>query len=426
MDLKTICNEAQKYGDVLAILSKKSSTTLQVKSDKIASLKDNETQTLHVRISKGKKFGYSVTPNAENWRETIGNAAKIMRISKPLDEEIPLSPKAPRASMKNVSKKLLNLNDDDLIGQSEELVNSVKSKDSNVRVIMANFSNDFNEAEILNSNGVSAYHVDTEFGMEFSAGMKDIVEDEIHRDNDIFDVAPYGKNVGELIIKSMNPGKAPTKKMPVIMDPLAVSDIFGSVLAGAFNGDDVHNHRSYLWDKLDQEIFSKSLTITDDGLKGLNMRPVDVEGTPSQKTTLVQKGKIKSFLYDLYTAKRDGTKSTGNCASLTILPSIGPSNFRIKPGKQSTEEMISSVKEGIFVRMLMGTHTANSVTGDASLSIPSGFYIKDGELKHAIRKSMINFNIYQALKEIEIGKDVRQETEIVTPQIKFENIQMIA
>jgi len=426
VDLKTICKEAQKYGDAVVVLVNSNNTLLEMKNDEITSIKDNETQMLFVRISKGKKFGYSSTPNLKNWKETIANAVKIMKVSKPLKQEIPLASKSKLLKMRDISNNILNLNDEDFLKYAQDIKKSVKSVNSKFKIVESTLSKIISKSELLNSNGASSLQDLTEFNMTLAVGFKDIIEEEVHTDKEIFDVASYSNTLSNLVLKDMKIGKAPSKKLPVIIDYLALSDIFSSILTPSFNGYNVLNKRSFLWDKLGKEVFSQNLNIIDDGLKGLERQPTDMEGTPSKRTILVEKGKIRNFLYDLYSAKLVGKKSTSNCGSLAAIPSISPNNFKILPGKKSTEELINSIEEGVYIRNVMGTHTANPITGDLSLSIPSGFYIKDGKLSYAIRKSMINMNLFEALKDVELSKEVRQENEISSPNIKFNNIQLIS
>jgi len=106
-----------------------------------------------------------------------------------------------------------------------------------------------------------------------------------------------------------------TQQAAVIFDPDVARAILGGIL-GAVNGERVLQGASFLKDKLNQKIASDLITIIDDGLlpKGLASRPFDGEGVPTQKRAIVEKGILKSFMYNTIVAKRAGVKSTGNAS----------------------------------------------------------------------------------------------------------------
>ena len=116
------------------------------------------------------------------------------------------------------------------------------------------------------------------------------------------------------------------------------------------------------------------------------------------------------LIYNLKTAKKDGVKSTGNAskASYASPIDISPSNFFIKPGVKSKEELIKTLGQGIFITEVQGLHSgANSVSGDFSLSA-KGFEIKDGEKIRPLEQITIAGNFYNMLLDIvEVGADLK-------------------
>jgi len=131
-----------------------------------------------------------------------------------------------------------------------------------------------------------------------------------------------------------------------------------------------------------QKIFSDKLNIVDDGLLygGALTDIFDGEGVGMERTPLCANGVMKSFLYDIEYAKRFNTKSTGNSviASYKLPSEIGSTNFFIENGATPLMDVIGSMKEGLYINELMGTHMAKPYTGEFSLGA-SGFYIKDSK-----------------------------------------------
>jgi PmbA protein len=120
-------------------------------------------------------------------------------------------------------------------------------------------------------------------------------------------------------------------------------------LINAVKADSVERNQSPFKDKLGTQVGSEVLTIVDDALlpHGLRTGIVDAEGVPHQKTPIIEKGVLQNFLYDSYTANKQGRESTGNASRGGYLstPSIEATNFHIQHGTKSAEELLSEVDE---------------------------------------------------------------------------------
>src|SRR5207244_8800524 len=118
-----------------------------------------------------------------------------------------------------------------------------------------------------------------------------------------------------------------------------------------------------------------------DGAKagGFGTTPFDAGGVPSQRTTVIEKGVLASYLLNCYTARKLGLKTTGNAArGLAGTPGIGAGNFFLQPGTKAAQQIIGEIKEGLYVTEFLG-FGVNLVTGDFSRGT-SGLWIRNGEL----------------------------------------------
>ena len=94
---------------------------------------------------------------------------------------------------------------------------------------------------------------------------------------------------------------------------------------------------------------------------------------------VIEKGVLKSYLLNTYTARKLGLKTTGNASrGLAGAASVGPGNFFIEAGVRKEEQLISGIKQGLYITELIGA-SANTVTGDYS-SGAAGLWIENGEL----------------------------------------------
>jgi len=192
-----------------------------------------------------------------------------------------------------------------------------------------------------------------------------------------------------------------------------------ATLLPAIFADSVQKGRSALKGRVGEQIASESLQITDDGLLsgGLDSSSFDGEGVPSQRNVLVEDGILLGFLYDSYTAGKDGAKSTGNAvrSGYSDVPRVGIRNLIMS--SHAAHDLFAEA-EGYLVNGLIGAHTANPISGDFSVEARNVFYITPGKDPKPIRSLMLAGNIFEILLDVELGTDVRSVGAIVTPTAK--------
>ena len=170
-------------------------------------------------------------------------------------------------------------------------------------------------------------------------------------------VESIGQEAARRAVRRLGARKVATKRVPVVFD----QETAGSLLAhscSAISGYGLYKRASFLLDKLGQTIASDLMTLYDDGrmVGGLGSRPFDGEGLATRKNTIVERGVLKSHLLDTYSGRKLGLPSTGNVSrSVGESPSVGPTNLYPVPGWKSPQEIISSVRGGLYVTELIGS-----------------------------------------------------------------------
>ena len=187
------------------------------------------------------------------------------------------------------------------------------------------------------------------------------------------------------------------------------------LLEFSFLGDEVLKGRSYLKDKLWEKTFSEKITIFDDGINPFlpESRPFDDEGSAQNKKVLVEKGVVKSFLFDNYWKKeaekkgfRDLTAGNSRRPDFSSFPKISSTNFYIEKGFLKKEELIELENEVFEVLEILGAHTANSISGDFSFGV-SGIYYRKGEPVDYFCELALSGNLFELFKNVsEIGSDL--------------------
>ena len=228
-----------------------------------------------------------------------------------------------------------------------------------------------------------------------------------------------GKAAALMARASLAGTKAESGTFDVLLKPLAVAELLEGTILSSLEADSVQKGRSSLKGRVGEAISSEGLNIHDDGLLagGLDSSAFDGEGVPSQRTVLIEKGVLKGFLYDSYTAGKDGVKSTGNAArqGYSDVPRVGIRNLIVS--SPVAYDLLEETK-GYLVNGLIGAHTANPISGDFSVEARNAFRVLPGEAPVPIRSLMLAGNIYDLLKNIEVGTDVRAVGGIVTPTLK--------
>ena len=234
-----------------------------------------------------------------------------------------------------------------------------------------------------------------------------------------------GQEAARRTVRRLGARKVTTKRVPVVFDQETAGSLLAN-LCSALSGYSLYKQASFLLDQLGQTIASDLMTIYDDGRieGGLGSRPFDGEGLATRKNTIVERGVLKSYLLDTYSGKKLGLPSTGNASrGVGESPSVGPTNFYLVPGSKTPEQIIGSVKEGLFVTELIG-FGINMVTGDYSRGA-CGFWIENGEIAHPVEEITIAGNLKQMLKNIEmVGDDLVFRGRIASPTVKVSEMMV--
>ncbi|HVO97617.1 MAG TPA: metallopeptidase TldD-related protein [Bryobacteraceae bacterium] len=226
-----------------------------------------------------------------------------------------------------------------------------------------------------------------------------------------------GRRAAERAVRRLNPRKIATQKAPIIFEPRTARALLGD-LFDAVNGGAIYRQASYLAGKLGEKIAADALTVVDDatmpGLFGTS--PFDDEGVICRRTVVIEKGELKSYLLNSYSARKLGLQTTGNASrGITGNAGVGPGNFYIEAGGRSPEELLKGLKTGLYVTELIGGET-NTVTGDYS-SGAAGLWIENGELAYPVSEITIAGNMKRMLLDLEIGSDLEFRGSIASPTL---------
>lgn len=203
---------------------------------------------------------------------------------------------------------------------------------------------------------------------------------------------------------------APGGPMPVVLAARAGGTMVHEAIGHGLEADLAGSGLSVYAGRMGEQVASPAITVIDDatlaGARG--SLTFDDEGTPGERTVLVQDGILKGYLSDLLTARRYDLPLTGNGrrTSFRHRPIPRMTNTLIAPGKSSPEEILRSVPEGLLVNK-MGGGQVNTVTGDFVFEVSEGWLIKNGAPAEPVRGATLIGNGPEVLGTISaVGDDL--------------------
>jgi len=198
---------------------------------------------------------------------------------------------------------------------------------------------------------------------------------------------------------------------PVILRNDVAANILESFVS-IFVAENVQKNLSLLKGKLNEKIANELITLVDDPFLegGVASSSFDGEGVATKYKKVIDKGVLKTFLYNNKTAKKDGVESTGNASKASYKSPVGisPTNMYIENGFTTVDDMIKSIDKGIMIIDVQGLHSGvNAVSGDFSLS-SYGYLIENGKITRPVNQITIAGNFFEMLNNIElVGNDLK-------------------
>ncbi len=210
-------------------------------------------------------------------------------------------------------------------------------------------------------------------------------------------------------IRLLGAKKTKSRSLTVVLEPRAASTLF-ALISASLSAEAIQRKRSIFVGRMGEPVASEVIDIVDDptDVRFQSASPFDAEGLASRPVHLIEDGTLKNFLYDSYTANKDGITSTANAirGGFSGTPSPGPKSILLKPGRRSQDEIIATIEEGVLVQSLSGVHSGiNPVSGDFSVGA-EGLIIRDGSLAEAVREVTISSTLQKMLLDVvEVGND---------------------
>jgi TldD protein len=307
--------------------------------------------------------------------------------------------------------------------------NYLRSKDSNVKQVTSSFSGEQKSIEIIRLGGQSI--TDVRPLVRFNVSV--MLEKNGRKETGVYGIGgrqsydsyldnENWKNVCDEAYRiasvNLESKPAPAGEMKVVLGPgwpaILIHEAIGHGLEGDFN----RKKTSAFHDLMGQRVASEGVTIVDDGTidKRRGSLTIDDEGTPTERTVLIENGILKNFMQDRLNARLMKTKSTGNgrreSYKHVVLPRMR--NTMMLSGQNTQDEMISSVDKGIFA-VSFGGGQVDITSGKFVFNCTEAYEIIDGKIGSPIKGATLIGDGPSILKEVSmVGNDMMLDPGIGT------------
>jgi len=427
--LKSGAEQADVY------LEKGRESSVSIRMGELETLKQATSKGLGLRVFKGNRLGFAYTSDFD--KKSLRNFAKR---TVEMAQEITSDPHNVLPPAMRVDKypdldlydpEIDNIPVDWKIAAAKKMEKTCFDYDSRIKNSEGAWVDDGElEAVIVNSYGISHHYRSSSITLVAVP----VAEADNEKQSNYWQCRKrffaemegpeeIAKVAAERVVSMLGARKPKTQVVPVVFDPQMAAS-FMAIYFYALNGESVLKRSSFLVDKLDTQIGNENFTMIDDALmkRGLGSQPIDDEGVPTTKRTVIDKGVLKNYFYTAYSAHKAGTKPTGNARrGYSSTPSVGSWNLYIPPGQYSPDEIIKSVDNGLYLTRTMG-FGVNMINGDLSRGA-AGFWIENGEIAYPVEEATIAGNLLDMLKNVSmIGNDLDFRGSRSAPTLKIDNI----
>jgi len=405
------------------------STPVSYEYDKLKAMAYREVSGIGLRVIHDGRIGLASTSNPNRITQLVEAAHASAVYGEKAAFEFPSQP-ANRA-VKTCDESIPALPGERLVERGDYIIAAIKEKAPEVQVSVE-FHPTVHKITLRNSTGLNGGYETTELAVSIEGIVVD--GDSILSVYDLHDscrddapLKAMADRVVDRVSKARTLSDLSTGAYPVVFAPKAAAGLLMAIQMGA-NGKMVQKGASPLTERVGERIVDTRISIHDDPLLEFRpgSRPFDDEGIACRQNTVVEHGVLKRFLFDLQTAGRLGTVSTGSAGrGISDPPSPTWTNLVMEPGQDSVEDLLAGMKKGLWIDQVLGAGQSNLLMGEFSLNVNLGFLVENGEIRGRVKNLMVAGNVYEALSNVETFSREREYTHgMLLPSILFGKLQI--
>ncbi len=361
-----------------------------------------------LRVVIGKRVAVIATNilQPSSLKSSLKKAIELVKIQQPNDEFVSLPGPKPIPQINTFSEKIRHFTPKKKATLVKDLITISKEKGFEAS---GAFSHGEVELTVVNSLGIEAYQRYSDMFIHLIANKGECsgYASFVSRDPDQLNAASLAKEAIEKASRG-EPVQIEPGEYEVILEPYAVNELLSFLGYLGFHALAFQEGRSFFCNAFGKKMVDEKVTIYDDGLdpEGLQV-PFDFEGVPKQKVAFFQNGVATEVTYDSFTAGREVKDSTGHGLIAPNTAGPIPINLFMKSGDSSLDEMVKSIRRGIYVTRFHYTNVVEPMKAVITGMTRDGtFLIEEGEIKRPIKNLRFTESILRALSRVSaISKD---------------------
>jgi PmbA protein len=436
---KEVVRRAANGVEAEVIITRGSETQIRVSGGEVEQLSQSGARGMGVRIIDDGRTGYAYTSDFsdDSVEQTWRTAVELAKVATPDPHRALPDPRPiPDEDLQIWDKKLADVPTEAKIEFTRRVERAALDYDPRVIVTQwCTYQDSVDYMHLANSRGFAGEFgrtVAASFVIGIARGDDGVMTNAfglgVSNYFDDLDPEAIGREAGERAVSLLGGKPVPTQVGTVILDPIVGAEVLSS-LASALSAEAWQKKRSFLLDRMGQQVGNDMVTLMDNGRmkRGLASAPFDGEGVPTAATRLIDEGVLQNLIYDSYSARKAGTASTGNAQrnGHRSVPNLGPSNFYMQPGNLSRDEIIAGVEKGLYVLSVMQTGGIDPITGDCSMGA-NGLWIENGKIVGPVGGVTIATTLNDFLMNItQVGSDLRMIPffgNIGVPTLRVDNV----
>ncbi|HLZ44917.1 MAG TPA: TldD/PmbA family protein [Gemmatimonadales bacterium] len=433
-----------------ALWRREEQTAVGFESGRLKAAGVSEETGLNLRVVAGGRMGVAGTTAAKpDFKALVDRARASAELGEKVELDFPAAATQTLPAIPTFFDRTANASLEDLIRIGKQLVERLSRPDCQINVAI---EREVAETAVGNAAGARGAYRAT--GIAVTADITRIAGDDVLMVYDQYvgadmpsdaDIEALVRSVETRLSAALKVVAPPEGALPVVFTPAGLAAVV-LPLEQALSGKTVLQGSSPLAGKVGERMFDERLSIVDDPLTPGRpaSRPIDDECVPSRCTPLVERGKVGRFVYDLETAARAKTQSTGNGQRGVFgKPHIGYSNvvFRVTdgigaPGRDGGAQhaapvhplgggLLAGIADGLIVDDLIGVGQGNVISGAFSHPVGLAYRVQRGEVTGRVKDAAVAGNAYDLLKKIgAFGNDGRWLGARWSPSMLLEGVSV--
>jgi PmbA protein len=361
-----------------------------------------------LRIIDRGRLGFSYSTDKTEMDRVVETAVEMSRHTES-DEFLSLPEPLETAAIKVYDSSIDVVTEEDAIEKAILVEQAAIKEDPKIKKVRkASASFQVSDVHVMNSKGISSGYLATSCSAHVMSVAQEGENSQMgwgyQASRFLSDISfrGVGASSARRALDLLGARRLSATKSSVLLDNQVAAE-FLYVFASMLSSDAVQKGKSLLNGKIGQKVTSETLDVVDDGLMShaIGSRSMDDEGVSVNKKYLIREGVLQGYMYNTHTANKDKVIADSS------------------KGKSGPNELIQSIKRGLFVTEAMGVHTANPVSGDFSIGV-SGLWIENGEMQYPVREAVLSGNMLEFFNSVDaVGDDLFFYGNIGSPSLLF-------